>query len=190
MGKARAKSGRVMPVGALRARAHPIRLRMLSLLTGAAMSAAELAREMDVSQALASYHLRALVDAELVELAEQVNNRGGRERRYRYRVELEGARKYGPDADERELMVTALVAELQRREPARDPDAPGLVVDAELWVSDEDWREVRRQVAEAAEWLHKRAVRPGTPGTRPVNASVVMFGLSDPRVKQASDDDG
>lgn len=184
MAKSRANTGEVMPVGALRARAHPTRLRMLSLLTGAAMSAAELAREMGVSQALASYHLRALVEAELVELAEEVNNRGGRERRYRYRAELDAGRKYKPDADERALMITALIAELQRRERARDPDAAGLVVDAELWVTDEDWREIRQQVAAATQRLHKVAVRPGTPGTRPVNASVVMFGLSDPRTDE------
>src|ERR1700753_959910 len=74
-------------VAALRARAHPLRLRMLSLLTGAAMSAAELGRELDISQALASYHLRFLVNAGAVELAEELSNRGGRERRYRYRAE-------------------------------------------------------------------------------------------------------
>src|ERR1700679_2222186 len=55
-------------VAALRARAHPLRLRMLSLLTGAAMSAAELGRELGVSQALASYHLRQLAHAEVAEL--------------------------------------------------------------------------------------------------------------------------
>ncbi len=170
-------------MAALRARAHPLRLRMLSLLTGAAMSAAELAREMDVSQALASYHLRALVDAELVELAEEFSNRGGRERRYRYRVEFEERRRHKFEGDERVLMIAALVAELERRDPARDPDGPALVVDAELWVTDEDWREIRDTVAGASRRLHACAVRPGTPGTRPVNASVVMFAMTDSRVK-------
>ncbi len=40
-------------VARLRARAQPLRLRMLSLLTGAALPAAELAGELEVSQALA-----------------------------------------------------------------------------------------------------------------------------------------
>lgn len=169
-------------VTALRARAHPLRLRILSLLTGAPMSAAELAREMQVSQALASYHLRALVEAELVELAEELVNRGGRERRYRYRTELESAKKTKMTADERAVLLTALAAELERREPARDPDAPGLIVDAELWVTDEEWRAVREQIADASNRLHRLAVRPGTPGTRPVNVTVVLFGMTDPRI--------
>src|ERR1035438_78848 len=80
---------------ALRALAHPLRLRMLSLLTGAAMSAAELARELGVSQALASYHLRQLADAEAVELAEERSRRGGKERRYRYRVPPSAGRTGG-----------------------------------------------------------------------------------------------
>lgn len=43
----------------LRANAHPLRLRMLSLLTGAPMSASDLARELDITQANASYHVVA-----------------------------------------------------------------------------------------------------------------------------------
>jgi DNA-binding transcriptional ArsR family regulator len=172
-------------VAALRARAHPIRLRMLSLLTGAAMSAAELAREMDVSQALASYHLRALVEADLVVLAEERSNRGGRERRYRYDADVELRRRHPMDDDERSLLLTALVAELERREPLRDPVSPGLVVDAEVWVTDEEWAEIREQIADASKRLHELAQRPGTPGTRPVNASVVMFAMTDARVESA-----
>jgi hypothetical protein len=38
----------------LRATAHPIRLRLLSLLTGLAMGAAEAGRELGLSQAAAS----------------------------------------------------------------------------------------------------------------------------------------
>src|SRR6187549_612915 len=55
----------------LRATAHPLRLEMLSLLTGAALSAAEVARELGVTQANASYHLRLLHRAGLVEEAGQ-----------------------------------------------------------------------------------------------------------------------
>ena len=47
----------------LRAVAHPVRLRMLSLLTGTELSAAEVARELGITHANASYHLRTLLDA-------------------------------------------------------------------------------------------------------------------------------
>ncbi|MGW2857569.1 helix-turn-helix domain-containing protein, partial [Streptomyces sp. NPDC001215] len=52
----------------LRALAHPVRLRMLSLMWPGPMSAAELARELDISHALASQHLRRLDTVGLVEL--------------------------------------------------------------------------------------------------------------------------
>ena len=53
----------------LRAMAHPLRLRMLSLLTGAELSAAEVARELGITHANASYHLRVLLDACELEVA-------------------------------------------------------------------------------------------------------------------------
>src|SRR4029450_2282389 len=67
----------------LRATAHPLRLEMLSLLTGADLSAAEVARELGVTQATASYHLRLLHRAGLVEEAGQEKVNGGVAKRYR-----------------------------------------------------------------------------------------------------------
>ena len=55
---------------ALRVRAHPLRLRMLSPLTGASTSAMELSRELSVSHALVGYHLWQLHAAGVIELAE------------------------------------------------------------------------------------------------------------------------
>ena len=60
----------------LRAVAHPLRLRMLSLLTGAELSATEVSRELDINQANASYHLRALLGAGLIEVASEERVRG------------------------------------------------------------------------------------------------------------------
>ena len=73
----------------LRATAHPIRLRLLSLLTGAAMSAAEAGRELGYSQAAASYHLRVLERAGLVRVVETVRLRGGEAKRYRHESSAE-----------------------------------------------------------------------------------------------------
>src|SRR5436190_20697058 len=124
---------------ALRARAHPLRLRMLSMLTGAPMSAAELGRELGISQALASYHLRCLVQAGAVQLAEEVVNRGGRERRYRYIAGEREPASAPPEVESHELLLTAAVDELRRRHAQRDASGRGLTVDAELWVSEDDW---------------------------------------------------
>ena len=62
---------------ALRAMAHPLRLRMMSLLTGAELSAAEVARELGITHANASYHLRVLLDAGELEVAGEEKIRGG-----------------------------------------------------------------------------------------------------------------
>jgi len=173
----------------LRARAHPVRLRMLSLLTGAAMSAAELGRELGISQALASYHLRFLVNAGAVTLAEEVRHRGGRERRYRYRAEASAEDSPWPAGhtpEGYELLLTAAGEELRRRAHQRDPDGPGLMVDAELWVTDEQWTAFRDAVRDASLRLHQQAARPRTSGTKPVNVSAFLFTMSMPAASVTS----
>ena len=65
--------------------AHPLRLRMLSPLTGASNSAMELSQELSNSHPLASYHLRQMHAAGVIELAEVRLPNGGRERRFSYR---------------------------------------------------------------------------------------------------------
>jgi predicted transcriptional regulator len=51
---------------------------ILSLLTGIAMSAAEAARELGETQAIVSSHFRRLHDAGLLDVAEEVEIRGGK----------------------------------------------------------------------------------------------------------------
>jgi DNA-binding transcriptional ArsR family regulator len=166
-------------ISGLRVWAHPLRLQMLSLLTGTAMSAAELARELGVSQALASYHLRQLADASVVELAEERSHRGGRERRYRYRSPAPTARWWpSADRESQAMFVAAMAAELRRRSGHRAGGTEGLAVDAELWVSQEDWDEATRLIAEAAVTLHERARRPHEPGAIRTSATLVMFAMT------------
>ena len=68
----------------LRAMAHPVRLRILSLLTGAALTAADVARELGLTHANASYHLRQLLAVGQIEVAGHERIRGGAAKRYRY----------------------------------------------------------------------------------------------------------
>jgi DNA-binding transcriptional ArsR family regulator len=159
---------------ALRAHAHPLRLQMLSLLTGAPMSAAELGRELGISQALASYHLRYLVEAGVVELAEEVVNRGGRERRYRYVADVT-KRPPAPTDSEHELMLIAAVDELRRRHTQRDSSGRSLMIDAELWVSREEWLAFLDAVQAASIRLHNSAVRPRTPDATRISVTTSMF---------------
>lgn len=175
---------RVTSLDELRATAHPLRLRLLSLLTGAALSAAEAGRELGVSQASASYHLRVLERVGLVRVVEIVRLRGGEAKRYRHEA---SSRRYDVDApartrspeDEAEY-VEALVAELRRRAGLRT-DGPALSTDAELWLDPAVWRRVVQHVGEASALLHAAAQPPRTPGTRPVSMTAALFPLRTPR---------
>ena len=150
---------------------------MLNLTWPGPMSAAELARELGVSHALASQHLRRLLAAELVELAEERNHRGGRERRYRT---VRGT----PLSDQRDqsaLLAQALASTLRERAARRAPDSPGVTVDGELWVAPEVWQDARRRLAEVAEQLHQAAQPPHSADTVAVGVTVMAFPLLDPR---------
>jgi DNA-binding transcriptional ArsR family regulator len=157
----------------LRALAHPIRLRMLSLLTGAAMTAAEVARELGLTHANASYHLRQLHASGVIRVVGAETIRGGVAKRYRY--PLEKAQLPEGDRDYRAVHA-ALAAELRRRS-AYIKDTPGRahLTDAELWVDPEVWADVRRRVNEASNLLHRAAMPPRTAGTIRVNATVALF---------------
>jgi DNA-binding transcriptional ArsR family regulator len=169
-----------LEVSKLRAAAHPIRLRMLSLLTGAAMSAAEIARELDITQANASYHLRFLASAGLVEEAGEEQIRGGVAKRYRH-PRGTGVRDAGDqDLEGAFLVWQAIANELTRR--AQDVrSGPGAMCDAELWVTPEVWQQVTEQAAVASRLLHDSAQPPRTEGTVHVNASMALFVMGDDR---------
>ncbi|MGN7224661.1 ArsR/SmtB family transcription factor [Curtobacterium flaccumfaciens] len=176
----------------LRATAHPIRLRLLSLVTSTAMSAAEAARELGLSQATASYHLRVLERAGLVAVVEVVRLRGGEAKRYRHESSSQpfdpdgrsggGADDGGADdvsVEDQLVYVEAQVDELRRRVRQRTT-GPGVSTDAELWVGPETWRRVVHHVGQASALLHAAAQRPRTPGTVPVSMTVSMFPMRRP----------
>src|SRR5690348_4816573 len=102
---------------ALRAMAHPVRLRIMSLLTGAPMTAAEVARELGLTHANASYHLRNLLSGGLIFVESDEKIRGGIAKRYRYEVSHDRAgQSPGNYSDEQLRAEFAAVAhELIRR---------------------------------------------------------------------------
>ncbi|MCM2427498.1 ArsR/SmtB family transcription factor [Streptomyces sp. RKAG337] len=156
---------------ALRALAHPVRLRMLSLMWAAPLSAAELSRELAISHALASQHLRRLDAAGLVELSEVRSHRGGRERRYRT--------VHGTPLSDRQdgtpLLAEALAHNLRDRAARRAPGQDGVTSDAELWVAPEAWDTFRTRISELLADLHEAARAPHTPGSVLLGATVMAF---------------
>jgi len=163
---------------ALRAMAHPVRLRILSLLTGCEMSAAEIARELGISQANASYHLRVLAKAgEVVEAGEE-KVRGGVAKKYRHpwdrNPDLSGA-----DESAELQHLRTMAEELVRRGRLRRRRSRHLTVDAELWVPTDIADEAVELLTRAARLLHAEAKAPRTPGTVHMNLTAAAFEMSE-----------
>jgi DNA-binding transcriptional ArsR family regulator len=171
----------------LRAFAHPLRLRILSLLTGAEMTAAEIARELSITHANASYHLRHLHAADIIEVAGEERIQGGVAKRYRHDLERDLARpNVPPPADtkptrDHHLVYAAMASELQRRGMSLRRSATNHLTDAELWVEPAAWVEVRDRISDASDALHRAAKPPRTPGTIRVNATVALFEMESHR---------
>ena len=162
----------------LRATAHPLRLSMLSLLTGAELSAADVARELEVTHANASYHLRVLEKAGLLEVAGEERIRGGVAKRYRHPWRATSVEQVH-EGDEQDSggYVRAMAEELVRRHG--DRRRKGILVDAELWVDPEVWQEAQELVRRASELLHDAARPPRTSSTVHVNLTAAAFRMED-----------
>jgi len=159
----------------LRALSHPLRVRILSLLTGTAMSTAELARELGMGHAAVSFHVRQLVAAGYLELVETRSVRGGQERRYRGRF---ASGKEWSQEDPR-LVIRAVAEEVTRRAAEQPTQAWRLFGDAELWIDPAVWDELVRRMAVAMKDLHAAALTPRTPGAKHVSATAMLFAIDD-----------
>ncbi|MFI7244273.1 helix-turn-helix domain-containing protein [Streptomyces qinglanensis] len=166
-------------VADLRVLAHPLRLRLLSLLTGEAYSAAEAARILDQSQANVSYHLRRLHQAGLVDAVGEVTVRGGTAKRYRH--DPDSGERLGrgvpQGVDAYLALAGALGEELRRRTAQRDTAVRGEMTDAEVWLEPEVWAGVRERAREVGDELHRCALPPGTDGAVRVSATMVLFAM-------------
>jgi len=158
----------------LRALSHPLRLRILSLVTGRAMSSAELARELGLTHAAVSFHVRQLASAGYLELAETRSVRGGQERRYRSRS---GGREQWETEDPR-MTVQATAAELTRRLDA-GPTHWRVFSDGELWVEPQVWADAVARIGSVLTDLDAAATAPQTPGTVHVSATAMLFAFVD-----------
>lgn len=163
-------------VARLRATAHPLRLRILSLLTAEAMSAAEVARALATTHANASYHLRVLHDIGELVVESEERIRGGVAKRYRY----DATRELPPQragVDERIAYVRANAVEIERR--LRDA-APGSSSssDLEAWVPVEAWHRALDLLHEASHLLHAAARPAGTPDTVHISATSHAFTMN------------
>lgn len=166
----------------LRALSHPTRLRILSLLTGAPMSSAELARELGMSQAAVSFHVRQLAGVGYLELVEERSKRGGKERVYRHLP----VNQEQLESDDPQMTVRAVATELGRRLAIDPSQAWRLFSDVEAWVPVEVWTSVSATITEAMMRLHAAAQPPRSTGTVHVSATSLLFDINDPETTPES----
>lgn len=167
-------------LSALRSVAHPVRLRILSILTAQPMSAAEVARELDLTHANASYHLRVLHDAGELVVESEEKIRGGTAKRYRYVVGGNPERPATPGKPEDHIAWQhATNAEIVRRLVQRTK-GPGSSSDIEAWVTPETWKRAMDAITDAMVLLHEEARPPRSEGTIHVSASSQAFVMAEP----------
>jgi DNA-binding transcriptional ArsR family regulator len=143
----------------LRALANPLRIRMVSLLTGRSLSAVEVAEELGIAHASASYHLRQLAAAgylQRVEDGEASHGRRGQPRR-RYRYDPTSALRIDR-SNGRRLIWEATFTDLLRR--SDQATAQRRSADAEVWLERDVWEEVCRLVDQAVRLVHDKADSP------------------------------
>lgn len=163
-------------VARLRSVAHPVRLRILSLLTAEAMSAAEVARTLDLTHANASYHLRVLFDAGELVVESEEKIRGGVAKRYRYDATRELADRTS-GVDDRIAYARANALEVERRLLDAAPGS-GSSSDLEAWVPVEAWHRALDLLHEASHLLHAAALPAGSPDTVHISTTTQAFTMA------------
>lgn len=167
---------------ALRALAHPIRQQLLGLIgREGRLTGAEAARQLGISQALASHHLRQLAKYGYVEPAEADDHRARPWRVTSTSTHLRPEVAEGREASDALQLMAAerAVQELrdwQRRRSEVDPDwvEPTEVSSGLLYLTATELAELRTQVAALVAPLVARR-RIGRHEDRPVDAEPVSF---------------
>lgn len=164
-------------IDGLRAVAHPLRLRLLSMLTAEALSAAEAARVLGETQANVSYHLRRLADAGLVRLVEETTIRGGTAKRYRHDP-ASGESLGAGGVDEHGALMRTLAGELTTRSTRYVPESDFAFTDAEVTVSREAWERIRSLAREVGTLIHDEALPADADRGVRIGATLALFEVS------------
>ena len=169
---------------AMRALAHPTRVRMMHLLRHEPLSASELARRLDIRFGSAQYHLRSLAQAGIALKVGERTRRGGTE--VLYRVPQDIRVDEGPDTPEpmRRAMDRAYVAEVIRRMDAASSE--GLDTDLDVRATREvelDADGVEAATEALHEYLHRLdelAIRRPTKDSMKFTAAALFFRIPTP----------
>ncbi|WP_240662453.1 helix-turn-helix domain-containing protein [Streptomyces sp. WAC 06738] len=182
------------PLVPLRALANPLRIRIVSLLTGAPMSATEVAEELGIAHGSASYHLRRLTAAGFLRRADgapggETGEPRGAARRgqppKRYEYDPDSARRLDRSAGSGPLLE-ALFTDLRRRAAAGRQVTSA---DAEVWLPRETWAEVCALTERAVRLVHDKAGPPRTGDGVHVSFTAMLLELGG-RTGESGDPDG
>jgi predicted ArsR family transcriptional regulator len=147
----------------------------MAMVTATPVSAAEVAAATGIAHAAASYHLRRLAGAGLVRPVDTQLPPGQKGRpRQSYRMREEAIRDL--DQDPSRLLTRGLLAELGRRLQAAGTNTT--TIDAEVWLTQDDWRRVTDLVQEASAIVHEQALPPNTPAGKRVGFTALLLDLT------------
>lgn len=155
----------------LRLAAHPLRLQLLSLLTGRVMSAAEAARELGQTQANVSYHMRRLAAGGLIYLVDEQPVRGGTAKRYVHDPSS-GETVDVTDRDSHLLLIKALAERMNARAGVFREGSNLAFTDAHVSIPADQWPRVESLARELGRLIHELAELPASENV--VNASVTV----------------
>lgn len=158
----------------LRAVAHPLRLRILSLLTGEELSTSELARRLDENPANVGFHLRKLHEAGLVTLVGTQRVRGGTAKIYRHVPESSERLRTGAGFA---ALAQGMGHDLARRARELPEDGVPVFTDFEGTVDTRTAERVRELARELGETLQAGVLPAGEAGVR-LAISLAVFPLA------------
>jgi len=158
----------------LRLIAHPLRLRILSLLTGNSLSAAEVARQLDETQANISYHLRRLADGGLLRLVDEQKVRGGIAKRYTH--DSASAEEFATSSSgEMRQLLTLLAQEMVRRGDSYREGSTHAFTDAQVLVTIDARDRLEEVARDLGRQIHDAAASEETAPRVPISVTVALF---------------
>jgi DNA-binding transcriptional ArsR family regulator len=172
---------RVAGLGAMRALAHPTRVRMMHLLRTEALSASELARRLGIAFGSAQYHLRTLEQAGIARRVGERPKRGGVEilfdvpRSTRVDLDVEAP------LEVREGVYRAYLAELGRRlgasatEPEPEDSDRDVLTTREVELRPRDIAAATEALEAFLERLEELALEGPVAGSIPFTVAVQFF---------------
>lgn len=171
----------------LRLVAHPLRLKLLSLLTGRTMSAAEAARELGQTQANVSYHIRRLVDGGLLELVDEQPIRGGVAKRYTHNPQS-GESLGVSGSDDFASLMRSIANELIARAASYEAGTEFAFTDADVSIPATKWPQVQEAARDLGRLIHDLAEEPASGESVQASVTVAAFETArSPSVPRARD---